>query len=242
MPVNSKPHAPSANRLLAALPKGEYRRLLPALERVTLRFAEVLYEPRALIRHVYFPDDSTVSLLAGVAERSTLEVGFVGKEGMAGISVMLGVDTSPHRAIVQGAGTAVRMKASALRKESGRTGPLHDLLHRYAHSLLMQVSQSAACNHFHTVDARLARWLLMSGDRTEADEFRLTQDFISDLLGVRREGVSKAAGVLQKDGLITYSRGHIRILDRARLGAVSCECYGIIKDESDSYLTEIRVR
>lgn len=142
MTANTKPRVPSANRLLAALPKGEYRRLLPALERVTLRFAEVLYEPRARIQHVYFPDDSTVSLLAGVAERSTLEVGFVGNEGMAGISVMLGVDTSPHRAIVQGAGTAVRMKASALRKESGRTGPLHDLLHRYAHSLLTQVSQS----------------------------------------------------------------------------------------------------
>ena len=238
MPFNTKPRAPSANRLLAALPKEEYQRLLPELEEVALPFAEVLYEPGARIRHVYFPNDSIVSLLAEVADRSTLEVGFVGNEGVAGVSVFMGVDASPHRAIVQGAGTAVRMKASALRKESGRAGSLHDLLHRYAHSLLMQVSQSAVCNRFHMVDARLARWLLMSGDRLGADEFQLTQDFISNMLGVRREGVSKAAGVLQKHALITYSRGHIRILDRARLEAVSCECYGIVKDESDSYLAK----
>lgn len=236
MPVNTKPRAPSANRLLAALPVGEYRRLLPELEEVAMPFAEVIYEPGAEIRHVYFPNDSIVSLLAEVADRSTLEIGFVGNEGMAGLYVFMGVYTSPHRAIVQGAGTAVRMKASALRKESGRAGPLHDLLHRYAHSLLMQVSQTAACNRFHTMDARLARWLLMSGDRLGADEFHLTQDFISDMLGVRREGVSKAAGALQKNGLLNYSRGRIKILDRAGLEAVSCECYVIIRDESDSYL------
>jgi CRP-like cAMP-binding protein len=155
---------------------------------------------------------------------------------MAGISVFMGVDASPHRAITQGAGTAMRMKASALRKEAGSTGPLHVLLHRYAHSLLTQVSRGAVCNRFHLVDARLARWLLMSGDRLGTDEFRLTQDFISNMLGVRREGVSKAAGVLQKGELINYSRGRIKILDRAGLEAVSCECYGMIKDESDSYL------
>jgi CRP-like cAMP-binding protein len=234
--VNTKPRAPSANRLLAALPEGEYRRLLPELEEVAMPFAEVLYVPGAEIRHVYFPNDSIVSLLAEVADRSTLEIGFVGNEGMAGLYVFMGVYTSPHRAIVQGAGTAVRMKASALRKESGRAGPLHDLLHRYAHSLLIQVSQTAACNRFHMMDARLARWLLMSGDRLGADEFHLTQDFISNMLGVRREGVSKAAGILQKNGLINYSRGRINILDRAGLEAVSCECYVIIKDESDSYL------
>lgn len=236
MPVNTKPRAPSANRLLAALPKKEYQRLLPELEQVAMPFAEVLYEPGALIRHVYFPNDSIVSLLAEVADRSTLEVGLVGNEGVAGISVFMGVDASPHRAIIQGAGTAVRMKASVLRKEAGRTGPLHGLLHRYVHSLLAQVSRGAVCNRFHVVDARLARWLLMTSDRLGKDEFRLTQDFISNMLGVRREGVSKAAGVLQKNGLINYSRGLIKILDRAALVAVSCECYGIIKDESDSYL------
>lgn len=236
MPVNTKSRAPSANRLLAALPKNEYQRLLPELEQVAMPFAEVLYEPGARIHHVYFPNDSIVSLLAEVADRSTLEVGIVGNEGMAGISVFMGVDASPHRAITQGAGTAVRMKASALRKESEGMGPLHGLLHRYAHTLLTQVSRAAVCNRFHLVDARLARWLLMTRDRLGADEFRLTQDFISNMLGVRREGVSKAASLLQKDDLINYSRGRIKILDRAGLEAVSCECYGIIKDESDSYL------
>ena len=236
MPVNTKPRSPSVNRLLAALPKQEYQRLLPELEHVVMPFAEVLYEPGARIRHVYFPNDSIVSLLAEVADRSTLEVGIVGNEGVAGISVFMGVDTSPHRAITQGTGTAMRMKASVLRKESERTGSLHGLLHRYAHSLLAQVSRGAVCNRFHVVDARLARWLLMSSDRLGMDEFRLTQDFISNMLGVRREGVSKAASILQKDELINYRRGHIKILDRAGLEAVSCECYGIIKDESDSYL------
>jgi CRP-like cAMP-binding protein len=227
--------APAVNRLLAALPKKEYQRLLPELEQVTMPFAEVLYEPGQRIRHVYFPNDSVVSLLAEVADRSTLEVGIVGNEGVAGISVFMGVDASPHRAIVQGAGTAMRMKASALRKESDVVGSLHRLLHLYAHSLLTQFSRAATCNRFHVVEARLARWLLMSGDRLGADEFLLTQDFISNMLGVRREGVSKAAGALQKNELINYSRGRIKILDRAGLEAASCECYGIIRDESDNY-------
>src|ERR1043165_877339 len=236
MPSTAQPRAPAANRLLAALPKSEYQRLLPELEQVTMPFEEVLYEPGDRIRHVYFPEDSIVSLLAEVADRSTLEVGIVGNEGMAGISVFMGVDASPPRAVTQAAGTAMRMKASALRRESGGTGSLYRLLHRYAHSLLTQVSRAAVCNRFHVVDARLARWLLMSGDRLGTDEFRLTQDFSSNMLGVRREGVSKAASLLQKGELINYSRGRIRILDRAGLEAVSCECYGIIKDESDSYL------
>jgi CRP-like cAMP-binding protein len=242
MPLAAQPRAPATNRLLAALPPKEYQRLLPELERVTMPFAKVIYEPGERIRHVYFPNDSIVSLLAEVADRSTLEVGLIGNEGLAGIPVFMGVDTSQHRAIIQGAGTAMRMKASALRKESGRTGPLHHLLHLYSHSLLTQVSRSAACNRFHMVDARLARWLLMSGDRLGANEFRLTQDFISNMLGVRREGVSKAAGALQKKELINYSRGHIMLLDRPGLEAVSCECYGIIKDESDSYLGKSRVQ
>ena len=236
MPVTTKPRAPAANRLLAALPVKEYRRLLPELEQVTMPFAEVIYEPDDPIRHVYFPNDCVVSLLAQVADRSTLEVGLVGNEGVAGIPVFMGVEASRLRAIVQGEGTAMRMKASVLRKESARAGPLHSLLHLYAHSLLTQVSRSAACNRFHVVDARLARWLLMTGDRLGADEFRLTQDFISNMLGVRREGVSKAASILQKDGLIQYSRGRIKILDRAGLEAVSCECYWVIRDENDSYL------
>jgi CRP-like cAMP-binding protein len=237
MPLTTHPRAPATNRLLAALPRKEYQRLLPELEQVAMPFAEVIYEPGERIRHVYFPNESIVSLLAEVADRSTLEIGLIGNEGMAGISVFMGVDTSPYRAIVQGTGTAGRMKAAVLRKEAGRLGSLHRLLHLYAHSLLTQVSQSAACNRFHAVDARLARWLLMTGDRLGTNEFRLTQDFISNMLGVRREGVNKAAGALQKDELINYSRGQIRILDRASLEAVSCACYGIIKGESDGYLS-----
>ena len=236
MPVNTRPRAPSSNRLLAALPKKEFERLLPELEQVAMPFAEVLYKPGERIRHVYFPNDSVVSLLSEVSDRSSLEVGIVGNEGVVGVSVFMGVNTSQYRAIIQGAGTAMRMKASVLRKEAERTGPLHRLLHLYAHSLLTQVSRSAACNRFHLLDARLARWLLMTGDRLGTDQFRLTQDFSSNMLGVRREGVSKAAGSLQKDELIDYSRGHIRILDRAGLEAVSCECYWVIRDENDSYL------
>ncbi len=236
MPVNTKPRAPAANRLLAALPRDEYERLLPELEQVAMPFAEGLYEPGARVSYAYFPNDSVVSLLAEVADRSTLEVGIVGNEGVAGISVFMGVATSQHRAVIQGAGTAMRLKASVLRMESDRTGSLHRLLHRYAHSLLTQVSRSAACNRFHMVDARLARWLLMSRDRLESDDFLLTQDFIANMLGVRREGVSKAASLLQQNALINYSRGRIKILDRAGLEAVACECYEIIKAESDSYL------
>jgi CRP-like cAMP-binding protein len=236
MPLTDQPRSPATNRLLDALPRKEYERLLPELEPVTMPFAEVLHEPGERIRHVYFPNDSVVSLLAAVSARSPLEVGLIGNEGVTGISVFMGVDTSPHRALVQGFGTAMRLRASVLRNESENVGALHRLLHLYAHSLLTQVSRSAACNRFHMLDARLARWLLMTGDRLGTNEFRWTQDFISNMLGVRREGVNKAAGLLQKEGLITYSRGHIKLLDRVGLEAVSCECYRIIKDESDSYL------
>lgn len=237
MPPTTKPPASVANRLLAALPQKEYQRLLPELEQVTLPFAELVYEPGGRIRHVYFPNECVISLLVEVVDRSTLEIGIIGNEGMAGISVFMGVDTSPHRAIVQGGGTAGRMKAAVLRKEAGRGGALHRLLHLYAHSLLTQVSRAAACNRFHAVDARLARWLLMTGDRLGTSEFRLTQDFISNMLGVRREGVNKAAGVLQRDELIDYGRGQLRILDRAGLEAVSCACYGLMRGESDGYLS-----
>jgi CRP-like cAMP-binding protein len=238
MPPTAEPRAPAANRLLAALPLNEYQRLLPELEQVTLPFAEVLYESGERIRHVYFPNESVVSLLAEVTAHSPLEVGRIGNEGVTGISVFMGVDTSPYRAIVQGVGTAMRVKAEVLRQEAEHTGPLHRLLHLYAHSLLTQVSRSAACNRFHAVDARLARWLLMTGDRLGANEFRLTQELIANMLGVRREGVNKAAGALQKDGLITYSRGRIKILERVGLGAVACECYRITKDEGDGYLRQ----
>lgn len=229
-------HGETVNRLLATLPKKEYERLLPGLKRIPLNFGEVLYEPGDTIKHVYFPNDSIVSLLSAMPERSTLEVGMVGNEGLAGLPIFMGVNVSPTRALVQGAGSAMRMTSAAVRQEANHLGALHRLLHRYSHSLLTQVSQSVACNRFHSVDARLARWLLMTSDRLGLEEFRLTQEFMSNMLGVRREGVNKAAGTLQSAKLIRYSRGKITILDRRGLEENSCECYAIIKAESDEYL------
>lgn len=226
----------TVNRLLATLPKKEYERLLPDLKRIPLIFGDVLYEPGDIIKHVYFPNDSIVSLLSALSERSTLEVGMVGNDGMAGLPIFMGVNVSRTRALVQGAGSAMRMTSAAVRQEANRPGALHRLLHRYTHSLLTQVSQSAACNRFHMVDARLARWLLMTSDRLGRDEFRMTQDFMSNMLGVRREGVNKAASMLQTARLIRYSRGIITILNRPDLEAHSCECYGIVRAESDEYL------
>ena len=226
----------SVNRLLATLTTKEYKRLLPKLKTVSLVLGEVLYEPGDVIKDVYFPNDSIISLISELSETSLLEVGMVGNEGMAGLAVFMGVSFSPTRALVQGAGTAMKMSSAAVRTEANRLGSLHQLLHRYSHSLLTQVSQTSACNRFHLVDARLARWLLMTKDRLGADEFPLTQEFLASMLGVRREGVSKAAGVLQAGKLIRYSRGVITILNRAGLETKSCECYAIIKAETDSYL------
>jgi len=174
--------------------------------------------------------------LAAEDHHASLEVGMIGNEGMAGISVFMGVNRSRTLALVQGAGTALRMKSAALRKEADHVGSFHRLLHRYTHSLLTQMSLSSACNRFHTLNSRLARWLLMTHDRIGTDEFRLTQDFMSNMLGVRREGVNKVAGDLQKKKLIKYSRGHIEILDRPGLEKASCTCYGIIREDSDRSL------
>ena len=228
---------PAANRLLASLPKKDLQRLLPELESVTLTFGDILFEAGDTLKHVYFPGDSIISLLASVEDRELLEVGMVGNEGIAGLSVFMGVSKSRTRGLVQGAGGALRMKAATLRREAAAGGALPKLLLRYTHSLLTQISQSAACNRFHVVNARLARWLLMTHDRVAGDEFRLTQEFLSHMLGVRREGVTLAAGSLQKQKLISYTRGHLKILDRRGLVAVSCTCYGVIKDEYDNFLT-----
>lgn len=225
--------APPANLLLAALPAREYRRLLPHLEPVPLEFGDILYEPGDAIPHVYFPGSGIISLLSKVGGRKVLEVGVVGNEGVAGLPAVLGVRASLNRGLVQSAGAAVRVKAAPLRREFERGGALRRLLHRYLHSLLTQISQSAACNRFHGAEARLSRWLLMTHDRVGADEFRLTQQFLSNMLGVRREAVSKAAGALQRRGLVDYTRGRITVLDRAGLEAAACECYRVIRDETD---------
>jgi CRP-like cAMP-binding protein len=229
-------HGKTVNRLLALMPNSQYERLLSGLKSVNLDFGEVLYEPGDRIKHVYFPNDSIVSLITTMSNTSSLEVGMVGNEGMAGLPVFMGVNVSQTRALVQGSGSAMRMTGPAFRKETGRLGSLHSILHRYSHSLMTQISQSSACNRFHPVDARLSRWLLMSSDRLGREEFPLTQEFMSTMLGVRREGVNKAAGALQAAEVIRYRRGMITILNRRGLEANSCVCYGIIKAESDAYL------
>jgi PAS domain S-box-containing protein len=226
----AKGRNPIANSLLAALPSKDYQGLLACLEPVTLTYGEVLYEPGEPIRNVYFPGDSLVALLTTVEGHEALEVGLVGREGMVGISLALGMDVASVRALVQGTGTAMRMDAARFRKEFRKSLPLQGELYRYAHAKLVQARQNAACNRFHGVEERLARSLLMTRDRVGSDEFLLTQEFLADMLGVRRVGVSQAACALQQRKLITYSRGRIRILDRKGLKAASCGCYEAVKD------------
>lgn len=214
------------NALLAALPRAEYRRVRALLEPVTLRFGEVLHEQGASIAHVYFPNDSLVSLLTLVDRHLALEVGLVGREGMVGVAYAMGIDTTPFRALVQGTGTAMRMKAPAFRRELNGSVPLQREVHLYAHALMAQVAKTAACNRFHVVQERLARWLLMTRDRMRSDRFRLTHEFLANMLGVRRVGVTKAAHALRQRKLIAYSRGNITIVDGRGLEAAACSCYG----------------
>lgn len=216
---------PTANRLLAALPGKNLKHLLANSESINLTFADVLCVPGDPIRHVYFPTDSFISLVAPVDGYAGLEVGMIGSEGMFGIGLILGVEVSPMHALVQGAGPALRMNAKRFRRQLADSPALYRGLNRYLYVLISQVAQTAACTRFHVVEARLARWLLMTRDRAHSDEFYLTQDFLSRMLGVRRVGVTKAAGLLQKRKLISYSRGMIRVLDGAGLQAAACGCY-----------------
>jgi CRP-like cAMP-binding protein len=219
-----------ANSLLAALPRTDYQRLLTRLEPVAMTFGEVLYEPGRPIRHVYFPSDALVSLLTLVDKHMALEVGLVGREGMLGIPVALGTNDSPGRALVQGTGTGLRMTSAHFRSEYGRNGRLRREVNRYIHSRIVQITQTAACNRFHPVTARLARWLLMTRDRVNTDHFRLTQELLGNMLGVLRVAVTYAAGDLQRRKLIHYHRGHISILDGAGLEAASCACYQVVRN------------
>ncbi len=213
------------NGVLAALPRKAYLALLPGLAPVTLAFGHVLYEPGSTIPDVYFPGRSVVSLLTVVDGHEALEVGLVGHDGMVGIPLALGIDVSPVRALVQGAGSALQMSAGRFRKAFNASPPLQRGLHRYAHELMAQVTQTAACNRFHRVEARLARWLLMTRDRVRSGQFHLTHEFLAHMLGVRRVGVTEAASGLQKRRVIDYSRGNIRILNDAGLEAAACSCY-----------------
>ena len=219
-----------ANDLLAAVPRAAYQRLLPTLEPVELTYGQVLYEPKARIRHVYFPVDC---LISEVDNNRTLEVGMVGNEGMVGMPLAMGIDVSAVRLLVQGDGTALRMTAVHFLAAFKGIPPLQRALFRYNHALMAQISQTAACNRFHEAQPRLARWLLMTGDRMHTDEFRLTHEFLSHMLGIRRVGVTKAAGALEKKKLIEYGRGNIRILHRKRLESAACACYRIVKNLQD---------
>jgi len=222
--------APVGNQLLAALPPADLAQLSRLLEPVQVEVGEVLSEPGAAIRHIYFPHDSLISLL-GVAEgRMTLEVGLVGREGMLGATVALGHEVSQVRAIVQRAGAASRMDSAQFRTEFARNASLQRMLYRYTDTLLAQAIQIAVCSRFHVLEARLARSLLITRDRVQSDKFHLTHEFLAHALGVRRVGVTKAASALQQQGLIIYSRGNIEILDVPGLAAASCKCYEIVKE------------
>lgn len=221
---------PVANSLLAALPREERRHLIDELEPVSLTYGEVLYEPGERMKYVYFPNESVVCLLTLGDQHQFLGVGLVGREGVVGIPLALEIRISPVRALVQGTGTAMRMKATPFLKELRQSQALQQELHRYTYSMMVQITQTAACNHFQVVEARLARWLLMTQDRMQASPFRLTQEFLSHMLGVLRPAVNKAARTLQQNKLISYNRANIAILDRKGLEAAASPCYEIAKD------------
>ena len=217
--------SPVVNRLVAALPRRDRQRLLAACATVNLTIGDVLCEPGEPIRHAYFPLEGFISLLLTVEGHANLELDLVGNEGMFGSPLTLGVAVSPLRALVQGSGSALRISPAALRRELRRSAALRNALGRYVYVSLVQLAQVAACNSFHELDARLVRWLLMTHDRAHSDEFHLTHEFLAQMLGVRRVGVTNAASALQKRRLLSYSRGNIRVLNRSGLEAASCSCY-----------------
>jgi len=227
---------PSDNQLLAALPRAAYQRLLPHLERVHIPQGKVLFEVGETVRHAYFPLNCVASLLSMTEEGETVEVAVVGFEGVVGVTIILRVGIAPYTCMVQIPGEGLRVRADVLRAEFGRNGQFQDLLLRYTHSLLAQVTQSAICNRFHTVDARFCRWLLMMRNRVRSDTFNLTQEFIAHMLGTPRTVVTAAANRTQDAGLIRYKRGRITVLDRVGLEAASCECFEVVLRELTDFM------
>jgi CRP-like cAMP-binding protein len=231
------PVRPEQNHLLAALSPEVQRRLFPYMEIFPLPLGKVLYESGTLLRHVYFPTDAIVSLLYVMEDGASAEISVVGNEGLIGVALFMGGDTTPSRAIVQSAGTAFRLPGQRLKDEFLLQSELLVLMLRYTQALITQMAQTAVCNRHHSVDQQLCRWLLLSLDRLPDNKLTMTQELIANMLGVRREGVTEAAGKLQKMGVIKYSRGQITVLDRPRLEQLSCECYKVVKTETDRLLT-----
>ena len=236
MPV---PHAPTHNHLLAALPPLERERIYPHLELIPMPLGRVLYESGDVLRHVYFPTDSIISLLYVMADGASAEISVVGNEGLIGVALFMGGETTPSRAVVQSAGFAYRLIGQRLKDEFHHNGEMQLLLLRYTQALLTQMSQTAVCNRHHSVDQQLCRWLLLSLDRLPSNQLTMTQELIANMLGVRREGVTESAGKLQKLGIIHYSRGSITVLDRPRLEQLCCECYAVVKGETDRLLPNL---
>jgi len=232
-------HSARQNHLLAALPAIEYERLLDDLELVPMPLGDVLYESGSQLGHVYFPTTSIVSLLYVMEDGASAEIAIVGNEGIIGVALFMGGETTPSRAVVQSAGYAYRLKGQLLRREFTRSAAMQHLLLRYTQALLTQMAQTAVCNRHHSVDQQLCRWLLLSLDRLASNQLTMTQELIANMLGVRREGVTEAAGKLQDAGLIHYSRGRITVVDRPGLEAQACECYRVVKKEFDRLLPDV---
>jgi CRP-like cAMP-binding protein len=236
MPPSPLSPDPLDNQLLAALPPAEFARLAPHLEAVDLPLGKVLYESGSSLSHAYFPTSAIVSLLYVMEDGASAEIAVAGHEGLVGISLFMGGGTTPSRAVVQSAGSGLRLSAQVMKEEFDRAGPTMHLLLRYTQALITQMSQTAVCNRHHSLDQQLCRWLLLSLDRLHGNELVMTQELIANMLGVRREGVTEAALSLQKAGLIRYARGHISVLDRPGLEARTCECYAVVKKEYDRLL------
>lgn len=234
-------HTPKENHLLSALPPNDFERVAPHLELVPMPLGQVLYESGGKLGHVYFPTTSIVSLLYVMEDGSSAEIAVVGYEGILGISLFMGGETTPSRAVVQSAGYGYRLSAQMLKQEFSRGGATMHLLLRYTQALITQMAQTAVCNRHHSVEQQLCRWLLLSLDRLPSNELTMTQELIANMLGVRREGVTEAAGNLQRAGLIRYARGHIVVLDRPRLERSVCECYSVVKKEFDRLLSDIPI-
>ena len=226
------------NHLLAALPAAEWQRWAALLEPVDMPLGLVLYESGVGLAHVYFPIDSIVSLLYVMEDGASAEIAVVGNEGLVGVALFMGGETTPSRAVVQSAGRGFRLAAQAMKNEFNRAGPVLHLLLRYTQALITQMAQTAVCNRHHSLDQQLCRWLLLSLDRLRGNELRMTQELMANMLGVRREGVTEAALKLQASGLIRYARGHITVLDRPRLEQRTCECYAVVKKEYDRLLPD----